>query len=59
VDERTNRASLVAGLFFIVAGVLFLLERLDVFELRLRVLAPVLLIAIGAAVLWGGRRSTS
>ena len=57
MDERTNRASLVAGLFFIVAGGLFLLERLGAFELRLRVLAPVLLIAIGVAVLVGGRRS--
>jgi len=55
VDESTNRASLVAGLFFIVAGAMFLLERLGVFELELRVLAPALLIAIGVAVLLGGR----
>ena len=55
MDESTNRASLVAGLFFIVAGAMFLLERLGVFELELRVLAPALLIAIGVAVLLGGR----
>ena len=55
MDESTNRASLVAGVFFIVAGTMFLLERLGVFELELRVLAPALLIAIGVAVLLGGR----
>ena len=55
MDESTNRASLVAGLFFIVAGAMFLLERLGLFELELRVLAPALLIAIGVAVLLGGR----
>jgi hypothetical protein len=55
VDESTNRASLVAGIFFILAGTMFLLERLGAFELELRVLAPVLLMAIGVAVLLGGR----
>jgi len=55
VDESTNRASLVAGVFFVVAGTMFMLERLGVFELELRVLAPALLIAIGVAVLLGGR----
>lgn len=55
MDESTNRASLVAGIFFIVAGTMFLLERLGAFELELRVLAPVLLMAIGVAVLLGGR----
>jgi hypothetical protein len=50
-----NRASLVAGIFFIVAGAVFLLDRLGVLELEFRVLAPVLLIAIGLAVLLGGR----
>ena len=52
---RTNRAALVAGSFFIVAGVLFLLDRVGAFELELRMLAPILLIALGAAVLLGGR----
>lgn len=57
--ETTNRASLVAGIFFLVAGTMFLLERLGLFELRLRVLAPLLLIAVGVAVLIGGRRSSA
>jgi len=56
VGESTNRAALVFGIFFIAAGVMFLLDRLDVLELRLRLLAPVLLIVLGVAVLLGGRR---
>jgi hypothetical protein len=59
MDRSTNRAALVGGSFFIVAGVLFLLDRLGAFDLELRVLAPILLIALGAAVLLGGRRPSS
>ena len=55
--DRRNRAALVAGLFFIVAGVVFLLDRLELFDLRIRVLWPLLLILLGFAVLLGGRRS--
>jgi hypothetical protein len=43
------------GVFFLVAGVAFLLDRLDVWNLRVRYLLPVLLIALGIAVLIGGR----
>lgn len=56
MDERTNRASLVSGVFFIVAGAMFLLDRLGLVDLRVRLLAPALLIAIGVAVLLSGRR---
>ena len=52
---EVNRAALIAGAFFIVAGVLFLLDRVDVIDLQLNVMAPLLLIALGAAVLLGGR----
>ena len=55
MGESTNRAALVAGVFFIAAGAVFLLESLEVLELELRVLAPFLLIALGVAVLLGGR----
>jgi hypothetical protein len=49
---------LVAGLVFIALGVLLLLEELGVLELRPGVLLPILLIALGAAVvLTAGRRS--
>jgi hypothetical protein len=43
------------GVFFLVVGVAFLLDRLDVWNLRVRYLLPVLLIALGIAVLIGGR----
>lgn len=55
MGESTNHGSLAAGVFFVLAGVAFLLERLDAFDLSLRVLAPALLIALGVAVLVGGR----
>jgi hypothetical protein len=54
-DSRPNRAALVAGVFFIVAGLAFVLERLDVWDLEIRTLAPALLIALGFVVLLGGR----
>jgi hypothetical protein len=52
-----NRTTLVAGLIFIVLGVVFLLEQLEVFELRAIYVWPVVLIAIGVAVLLGGLSS--
>lgn len=55
-EPGPNRTALVAGIFFIVAGAVFLLERLDVFDLKLRFVWPFLLIALGVAVLLGGRR---
>lgn len=59
MDEvQTDRTALVFGIFFVTAGVAFLLERLDVWNFELRSLAPVLLIALGVAVLLGGRRET-
>lgn len=58
-EQGSNRAALVLGVFFIVAGVAFLLERLDVWELKLRHLVPALLIALGVAVLLGGSRRSS
>lgn len=54
-EPGTNRAALVAGIFFIVTGAALLLERLDVWDLETRTLAPALLIALGFAVLLGGR----
>jgi hypothetical protein len=45
----------VFGIFFIVAGVAFLLDRLEVWNLQARYLLPILLIVLGIAVLIGGR----
>jgi cytochrome c oxidase subunit IV len=55
-ERGTNRTAVVWGIFFVLAGIAFLLDRLDVWDLRGRYLIPMLLIAVGAAVLLGGRR---
>jgi ABC-type antimicrobial peptide transport system permease subunit len=52
-----NRTALIGGLIFVVIGVVFLLEQLDVYELRAVYVWPVVLIAVGVAVLLGGLSS--
>jgi hypothetical protein len=55
-----SRGSFVAGLFFVIVGVVFLLERLGVWDLRATYLWPILLIGLGASILvgsWGRRGS--
>jgi hypothetical protein len=54
-DRGSSRSALVAGVVFVVAGVAFLLEGLDVWDLELRMLAPAALIGAGVAILLGGR----
>jgi hypothetical protein len=52
-----NTGPLVAGLVFIAIGAMLMLEQLGVVDLRPGILLPVLLIALGAAVvLTAGRR---
>jgi len=56
VTERSvDRVALAFGLAFIAAGALFLLDRLDVWELRVSYVLPVFLIALGVGILVGGR----
>jgi hypothetical protein len=55
-DRGFEPASLGFGIFFIVAGVVFLLDRLGVLELRAALLWPLLLIALGLALLVASRR---
>lgn len=55
---RYNRPALVAGLVFVALGVLFLLEQLDVFDLKAAYVWPVVLIAIGATIVASGLRSS-
>ncbi len=55
-EREPSRTAVVAGICFVVAGVAFLLEQLDVWDLELKTLAPALLIGIGLAILLGGRR---
>jgi hypothetical protein len=58
-----DRLSLVAGLVFVLAGIVFLLDALEVWHLRGDYVVPLVLIVGGVAVLasgWaagGGRRS--
>ncbi|MGZ5291361.1 MAG: LiaI-LiaF-like domain-containing protein [Actinomycetota bacterium] len=54
-DPGPSRTALVAGVAFVLAGVAFLLEQLDVWDLDLRTLAPAALIGVGLAILIGGR----
>jgi hypothetical protein len=54
-----SRGAVGWGLFFLLVGVLFLLGELDVFELRARYVWPVIVIAIGVAVILGGGRGGS
>jgi Domain of unknown function (DUF5668) len=51
--ENVNRTSLVGGFVFIVLGVLFLLDQLDVLRLRASYVLPVIVIVIGLVVLIG------
>lgn len=56
-ERRPDRATIVFGIFFVLAGVAFLLDRLDVWKFEPEYLAPSALIVIGIAVLLGARRS--
>jgi hypothetical protein len=47
--------ALAFGVAFMVAGVAFLLDRLDVWELKAGYVLPVFLIALGVGLLVGGR----
>jgi hypothetical protein len=52
--QRFDRASVLAGAFFVLAGVAFLLQALGAWTLRAEYLVPLLLIGFGLAVLLGG-----
>ena len=47
---RVDRLSLVVGVLFVLAGVLFLLDALEVWKLRIDYLVPLALIVLGLAV---------
>jgi hypothetical protein len=52
--RRLDRTSLVAGLATTVAGVVFLLDRLDVINVRFEYALPLLIGAVGAILLAAG-----
>jgi LiaI-LiaF-like transmembrane region len=49
--SRVDRLSLVVGVLFVLAGVVFLLDALDIWELRVDYLVPLGLIVLGLVVL--------
>jgi uncharacterized membrane protein HdeD (DUF308 family) len=51
VNSRFDRLSLVAGVLFVLAGVVFLLDALEVWRLRVDYLVPLTLIVVGLGVL--------
>ena len=50
-SRRVDRLSLVVGVLFMAAGVVFLLDALDVWKLRVDYLVPLGLIVLGLVVL--------
>jgi Domain of unknown function (DUF5668) len=52
-----NGGGMVAGLVFIVLGILFLLDSLGTLDLRPSLLVPAALIAVGVAVVFTARRT--
>jgi hypothetical protein len=52
--RRADRLSLVVGLLFVLAGVVFLLDALGVWELRFDYLVPLALVVLGLVVLASG-----
>ena len=48
---RVDRLSLVVGVLLVLAGILFLLDALDVWRLRIDYLVPLALIVLGLVVL--------
>jgi Domain of unknown function (DUF5668) len=49
--QRVDRLSLVVGVLFVLAGVVFLLDALDIWRLRIDYLVPLALIVLGLVVL--------
>ena len=54
MSPRVDRLSLVVGVVFVLAGVVFLLDALEVWELRVDYLVPLGLIVVGLVVLASG-----
>jgi preprotein translocase subunit SecE len=52
--RRADRTLMVAGVVTIALGTLFLLDQLDVIDIRFGYTMPVLLAAIGAVLLTAG-----
>lgn len=55
-EGSLDRVGLAFGVAFIAAGVLFLLDRLDVLDLKVSYVVPILLIALGLGIVLFGRQ---
>jgi hypothetical protein len=51
--RRPDTGGIVAGVLFLVAGMLFLLDELDVWTIRLSYVLPLVLIGLGLALIIG------
>jgi hypothetical protein len=54
---KTHPGTFVTGIVFVVVGLAYLLESLDVWEVSPGRIWPIFLVALGAAILAGGTRS--
>jgi len=54
MNRRPDRLSLVAGVVFVAAGIVFLLDALDVWNMRGDYLVPIGLIVLGVVVVASG-----
>ncbi len=52
--RRVDRLSLVVGILFVLVGIVFLLDALEVWRLRVDYLVPLALIVLGLVVLASG-----
>lgn len=59
MSDRPDPTSIGAGVFFLLVGVVFLLDELDVWQVRLSFVLPLLLIAVGLALVLGWAASTA
>jgi hypothetical protein len=57
--KKFDPVSLAFGLFFLVAAIMFLLDRSDSFIGRLGGLVPIAIIGLGVAMLFGGRKNNN
>lgn len=53
IRGRFDAGGIVAGLVFVALGVVFLLDRLEVWDLRFDVVWPAVLVGVGVLVVLG------
>jgi hypothetical protein len=54
-ERRPSRGALGGGIFFILVGIAFLLDELDIVSLSAGYLIPALLIIFGAVIIFESR----